>query len=133
MANPVLGYWYRLYTKQTPAEVILESLICKLKMRYRTQHIVMSCNAILDFYFPDYNLALEVDDPGHLKPKQVAKDKERTDKLLAKGIRVIRCTNDDVFSRPGHVIQLLEEYISRPYTSATLSKLPLPPSSTHHE
>lgn len=107
MANPLLGYWYRLYTKQTECEEILEAEICKLKKRYRTQHIVMSCNAILDFYFPDYALAVEVDDPGHLKPEKVKKDKERTAKLNAKGIEVMRFTNNEVRTDLSTVLERL--------------------------
>lgn len=120
MANPVLSYWYKLYTKQTKAEIALEKLVCKLKVRYRTQHIVMSCNAILDFYFPDYNLALEVDDPGHLKPKQVEKDKLRTIKLEAKGIKVIRFTNDQVNRYPEQVIEGLSYFLNEHSKTSTL-------------
>jgi very-short-patch-repair endonuclease len=109
MGNKMLSYWYRLYTKQTPAEQVLEKSICKLGIRYRTQHPMLSCGAFLDIYLPDYDLAIEVDDPGHLRSSQVKKDAERTEKLNKKGIRVVRYTNAQVMNDIDYVIDLIKK------------------------
>ena len=108
MGNRMLSYWYKLYMKQTSSEIRLENYVCKLGVRYRTQHPVLSCAAFLDFYFPDSNLAVEVDDPGHLKVKQAAKDKERTAKLNKKGIRVVRFTNAQVVNDMDYVLEVIK-------------------------
>ncbi len=94
MPNIMLSYWYRLYTKQTRHEEMLEKEICKLGVRYRTQHPMIGQKAFLDFYLPDYQVCLEVDDPGHEKRQK--KDRLRDKRLAGLGIRTIRFTNSEV-------------------------------------
>lgn len=98
MPNMMLSFWYRLYINQTRAEIAFEKEICKLGVRYRTQHIVMGKRAILDFLLPDYNLVIEIDDPGHLKPEGIKKDRERTENLSSLGLKVVRFSNSDVLT-----------------------------------
>lgn len=105
--NVLLGYWYRLYVQQTECEQILEKEICKLGIRYRTQHPFLSCQAIVDFYLPDYNLVVEVDDKSHREKKRVLKDAQRTEKLKKRGIEVVRFTNEEVRSSVSTVLQQL--------------------------
>jgi very-short-patch-repair endonuclease len=112
MGNRMLSYWYKLYMNQTTAEQFLEKHICKLGVRYRTQHIILSCSAFLDFYLPDYNLCIEVDDPGHMTKKQTKKDEERTTKLNKKGIRVVRYSNAQVINEIDSVIRSIQSEIS---------------------
>ena len=119
MANMMLSYWYRLYTKQTKQEVKLEKELCKLGVRYRTQHIVMGARAILDFYLPDYNLCIEVDDPGHLRKQKKSQDQERTKRLTNLGIQVIRYTNDDVDKRMRTTISSIRDYLDSSNFSST--------------
>lgn len=109
MANIMLSYWYRLYTKQTVQEKKLEKEICKLGVRYRTQHIVLPAKAILDFYLPDQNLCIEIDDPSHAKKQK--KDRERTKRLSGLGIDVVRYTNKQVDSGVEKVLALIREEI----------------------
>ena len=111
MANIMLSYWYRLYTKQTKHEQKLEKEICKLGVRYRTQHIMLPVKAILDFYLPDFNLCVEVDDPSH--EKKAKKDRLRTERLAGLGIKVIRFTNKQVDSQPDKVLDAIREEIGR--------------------
>ena len=110
MANIMLSYWYRLYTKQTRHEKKLEKQLCKLGVRYRTQHIVLAAKAILDFYLPDQEICIEVDDPGHEKRQK--KDQQRTERLAGLGIRVIRFTNEDVDKRMKSVIASIRDAVS---------------------
>lgn len=107
----MLSFWYQLYTKQTAHEQRLEKHVCCLGVRYRTQHIVLSCNAFLDFYFPDHLLAVEVDDPSHSNHIKVQKDIERTEKLNKKGISVIRYTNAQVEYDIDYVIASIENHL----------------------
>lgn len=109
--NILLGYWYRLYTKQTPCEELLEKNIAKLGVRYRTQHPFLAQKAFADFYFPDHNLIVEVDDPGHLKPDKIKKDLQRTKRLEAFGLKILRFTNDEVSKRMDYVVAVLAENI----------------------
>lgn len=100
--NPVLRYWWKLYNEQTEAEQSLEPAIAALGLRYRTQHPVLSIkpSAILDFYFPDYKLAVEVDDDSHFTKAKRKKDADRSTRLASLGIRVYRCTNAEALEEP---------------------------------
>jgi very-short-patch-repair endonuclease len=109
MANVMLSYWYRLYTKQTKQERLVEKKLCKLGVRYRTQHIVLAAKAILDFYLPDYNLCIEIDDASHLRKQK--KDQERTKRLTGLGIKVIRFTNDEVDNNVNSVITKIQDWL----------------------
>jgi very-short-patch-repair endonuclease len=107
MANILLGYWYRLYTKQTKQEQAVEREICKLGIRYRTQHPFLAQKAFTDFYFPDYNLVVEIDDPSHNEPKKIKKDRERTERLQSLGLTIIRFTNRQVDTDLPNVIKTI--------------------------
>lgn len=111
MPNMMLSYWYRLYTKQTKQEEKLEKEICKLGVRYRTQHIELRARAILDFYLPDYNLCIEVDDKSH--ERKIKKDRERTERLTGLGIRTIRFTNFQVDSQIEKVLTQIRAEIGQ--------------------
>lgn len=110
----MLGYWYKLYTEQTPFEEKLEMQIAKLGYRYRTQHPFLAKKAFVDFYFPDQKLVVEVDDPSHEKRDKKKKDLQRTQSLEAIGLKVIRFTNKQVGQDlPTVVSKILEELINR--------------------
>lgn len=115
MANIMLTYWYQLYTKQTKQERALEKELAKLGVRYRCQHPFLSVRAIVDFLLPDYNLVIEVDDPGHLRKKNIKKDRERTERLTGLGLRVIRYTNEEVDTQLSRVVESIKgEVFSKP-------------------
>jgi very-short-patch-repair endonuclease len=85
------------------AEVILWSHLRRRALdgyRFRRQYIVG--RAIVDFYCTQRRLAVEVDGPTH-DPMQ---DEARDAGLTAKGIRVLRFANDDVYR---HVDDVLGE------------------------
>ena len=105
MANLMLGRWYKLYTKQTPAELAFENIISKFGIRYRTQHIILAASAFPDFFLPDYNLVIEVDDKSHFEKAKIQKDRERTKRLNGLGINVIRFTNEEVLETPMVVLK----------------------------
>ena len=109
MANILLGYWYRLYTKQTKQEQAVEREVAKLGIRYRTQHPFLAQKAFTDFYFPDYNLVVEIDDPSHNEPKKIKKDLERTKRLQVLGLTILRFTNRQVDTELQIVIQSINQ------------------------
>jgi very-short-patch-repair endonuclease len=111
MANILLTYWYKLYKDQTRHEEMVEFEISKLGVRYRTQHPFLAQKAFVDFYLPDLDLVVEVDDPKHLLPDRIAKDKKRTALLNSLGITVIRYTNQEV--EKGRYLESMKAEINR--------------------
>lgn len=110
--------WGALY-KLTPAEYALEPAVASLGVRYRTQFPLwlwhnVSLPYFLDFALPDYQIAIEVDDPGHDDPKQMEKDRERTAKLREAGWVVVRCTNEDAVSNPVATVNRLMVQLGLP-------------------
>jgi len=82
----------------TPAEATMWGYLQNSKLdgrKFRRQHSVG--NYILDFYCPSEKLAIEVDGSSHDDYSAEIYDKERTDFLESKGIRMIRFDNIDVF------------------------------------
>ena len=81
----------------TPAE---EQLWLALRGRAfgvsaRSQHVILGW--IVDFYFPELGLVVEVD--GDVHDLQAAEDARRTEALEREGLRVLRVRNEDVFER----------------------------------
>lgn len=65
-----------------------------LGVKFRRQHPIGPF--ILDFYCPEQRLAVEVDGAVHDADEQAEHDRRRTRWLAGQGIRVIRCTNEEV-------------------------------------
>ncbi len=63
--------------------------------KFRRQHSVG--NYILDFYCPEYRLAIELDGDSHFTQSGVEHDKTRTAFLNQANIQVLRFTNTEVF------------------------------------
>jgi very-short-patch-repair endonuclease len=68
--------------------------------------------AIMDFYFPDKNLCVEVDGWHHKKPKNKAEDAKRTKSLATKGIKTIRFWNSEVDNDMHLVIHTIKKALS---------------------
>jgi len=66
---------------------------------------------IVDFYCPAAKLVIEVDGAYHLEPAQMEYDLERTEYLNARGLVVLRFTNDEVEYHPGQVSQAIKEVV----------------------
>lgn len=98
MANILLSYWYKLYMNQTPCEEIVERYVATLGVRYRTQHPFLGQKSFTDFYFPDHNIVLEIDDPSHNRKSKRKKDLQRTKRLEALGLTIYRITNESVLA-----------------------------------
>ncbi len=79
-------------------------------LKFRRQHPVDQF--VLDFYCVEHHLAVEVDGEVHTTLDQAARDEERTMWLHAKGIRVLRVTNDEVENDLDGVLRRIVEEAS---------------------
>lgn len=92
----------------TPAEAAFWKLVKNSKFEGRKfvrQHSVG--NYILDFYCPSEKLAVELDGSGHFSGQGGSDDRQRTEFLESKGIRVIRFENRCVFEETEWLLDML--------------------------
>lgn len=99
MANFFLSNWARLW-KGTAPEHAMEPAVASLGLPYRWQNPVFGSHAILDFAWPTLMVALEIDGKEHRTKSGLVKDRDRTERLQAKGWTVLRCTNEDALRDP---------------------------------
>lgn len=79
-------------------------------LRFRQQHVVG--RYILDFYCAEHRLAVEVD--GRIHERTIEYDTVRDEYLRARGIRIIRVSNEDVLVNMADVLaQILHEAYTR--------------------
>ena len=79
-------------------------------LKFRRQHPYG--RFVLDFFCVEQGLAVELDGGVHAEPMQAARDVERTEFLLAHGIRVLRFKNDQVENEIETVLRQIEESLS---------------------
>lgn len=92
----------------TPAEATFWEIVKASKFESRKfvrQHSVG--NYIRDFYCPSEKLAVELDGAGHFTGVGAAQDRERTEYLESKGIRVIRFENREVFEETEWMLDVI--------------------------
>lgn len=77
---------------QTRHETLMAVGLEEIGISYRSQFVVHPY--ILDFFLPEYKLAIEVDGDSH--KRQMEYDQRRSRRLSKKGIKVIRFLNADV-------------------------------------
>ena len=88
-----------LRNNMTKAEVVLWS---KLKgkqlngLKFRRQCSIN--NYVVDFYYPERKLAIEIDGDVHAYNSRIIYDKQRQKEIEALGIKVLRYTNADVIN-----------------------------------
>ena len=108
-ASPELIDLARAHRKApTPAEAILWAALRNRKLdglRFRRQHPVGT--TILDFYCPEFRLAVEVDGAYHDAPEQKARDAERTHFQELKGYRIVRFRNEEILNDLGVVLETI--------------------------
>lgn len=64
-------------------------------------------NYFADFYYPDFNLVLEVDGKKFHSQSIDHKDRERDKFMLSNGYRVLRCTGSMVFKNTSGIAQII--------------------------
>lgn len=104
--------FWSLYHRITPAEAAIEPHLAALGRPYRFQHPILGYFA--DFAFVADRLILEVDGASHRKKGAPEKDAQRDKRLEAYGWRVLRVTNEDVFSEPEAVARLVSTALQTP-------------------
>lgn len=67
---------------------------------------------ILDFFFPEVRLAVELDGSHHDKVEVREYDTERASLLESEDIRVIRFRNDDVLNDVRKVVKRIKQFIT---------------------
>ena len=87
-----------LIKKQTHSEVRMKVILKELNVKYEFQKIFYTEKSfyIVDFYLPDYNVAIEVDGGYHNDKEQKIKDNNRTLKLTEDINHVYRIKNESV-------------------------------------
>ena len=93
-----------LRQEATPAETRLWAAIKDNKLGYRFEKQSRR-ERFLDFFCPEANLAVEVE--GHVRTP--AEDEARLAGLEARGVRLLRFTNDDVLRHLPHVLKVLTQ------------------------
>jgi very-short-patch-repair endonuclease len=94
-----------LRQNMTDAEKLLWNRIRNRKtggLKFRRQQIIEGF--IADFYCEEGLFCIEVDGGIHSTQDQLLKDEHRTKVFKARGIRVLRLTNDDVITKLPDVI-----------------------------
>jgi very-short-patch-repair endonuclease len=100
--------------QNTPAEAALWEAIRLKKLdgfRFRNQHALGSF--IVDFYCHEAKLAIEVDGEYHAEPNQKEYDEDRTMRIEASGVKIIRFTNHEVLTNLVEVLGKIREYLKR--------------------
>jgi very-short-patch-repair endonuclease len=99
--------------KETKAERKLFFFLIKhrggaLRGRFRRQHIVGG-RWIVDFYFPEVRLAIEVDGGYHRDPRQERKDRLKDATLAEHYITLVRLRNGEVFGDQDALVRRLRQ------------------------
>ena len=101
-----------LRNDSTPAEIKIWAKLrgrqvenCKFRRQYSIGAFVV------DFYVPELKLAIEIDGDSHFQPDAIEYDQERQLFLEAKGIRVVRFTNEQVYQQLDEVVEAIAQTI----------------------
>jgi very-short-patch-repair endonuclease len=108
----ILKHARELRRPLTPAEQILWHHMrnAQLKgIKVRRQHPIG--NFIVDFYFAQYKLIIEIDGDSHAA--QIDYDRIRTSWLENEGYRILRYTNRDVMDHPVAVLEDILDYFKK--------------------
>ena len=95
----------RLRRQSTDSERLLWGLLRNRQVhgaKFRRQHQLGPY--ILDFYCPQLALGIEADGGQHLSPEGLDRDRERTEYLRKRGIKILRFTNRDILTEPAAVL-----------------------------
>lgn len=98
--------------KMTKAERILWNRVSKKQImdhRFRRQHPIGKY--IADFYCHQGKLVIEVDGEIHDHPDRIEYDAKRTTELESLGIRVLRFTNQQIFSQLEETIGIIKNHL----------------------
>jgi len=109
----LLEFARQMRREQTDAERLLWSLLRDRRFmgyKFRRQQPIEPY--VLDFYCHEAQLAIELDGGQHNEPAARVRDEERTRSLEARGIRVLRFWNNEVFNNLEGVLQTIYEALT---------------------
>jgi very-short-patch-repair endonuclease len=75
-------------------------------LKFRCQQVIEGF--IADFYCEELKIAVEVDGPIHDKKEQIEYDANRDKVFIARGIRMMRISNDMVLNRMTEVLERIK-------------------------
>lgn len=106
-------YADRMRRRPTPAEAHLASILNSinhgvLRRRFHAQHVI-SGKWIVDFFFFEIRLAIEVDGAIHRTAEQAVLDAQKERDCVGLDISLIRVTNEDVFGDRERLVQMLRD------------------------
>ena len=110
--NYLKKYRRELRKKMTQAEVALWQMLRNRQLdgiRFVRQYSLN--NYIMDFYCPQFHLAIELDGDVHFDEFHIEKDKVRAQFLENKGIRILRFENFEVFQYPERTLNEIRRYL----------------------
>jgi len=98
-----------LRKKMTKAEKLLWSRLKNKQLGeiFHRQHPIDIF--IVDFYYHEHKLVIEVDGEIHKKPDVKERDEGRTFEMGKYGTDVLRFTNKEIFANPKEVIEIIKE------------------------
>lgn len=93
-----LAIWAKQILDPSPAEMAIEVGLASIGKVYRAQHPVGGY--FIDFAFPSYKIAVEIDDDSHLRPERKVRDRERDAWLRERGWVIIRLKDKRAVANP---------------------------------
>jgi very-short-patch-repair endonuclease len=80
--------------------------------KFRRQHPLGPY--ILDFFCPEMGIVIEADGSQHFGPEQADRDRERTEYLKTRSLRVLRFDNRQVLAETNSVLEVIFEALGVP-------------------
>jgi len=84
-------------------------------MKFRRQYAIEKY--VLDFYCPEYKIAIEADGGQHYDAQNAKKDEIRTNTINQYGIKVLRFTDTDILCNSDAVCEAIMKEIPSPRSS----------------
>lgn len=112
-----------LRNNTTNAETILWSKLKGKQLRgYKFRRQQGIHHYIVDFYCPEYKLAIEIDGATHLTNEEQEKDKGRQYEIEKLGIEFLRFTNTDIYESLDSVLQTIWDWLKQHQPPLSLLK-----------
>jgi len=98
-----------LRNNATPQEIILWSRLRRKQLKYKFRRQHSFGKYIADFYCKEKKIVIEIDGSQHKEESNQGYDKERTEYLKRKGMKVLRFWNNEINNNlEGVIFKILE-------------------------
>ena len=114
-----------LRSEMPSAESVLWSKLRRRQLGYKFRRQYSVGPYVVDFYCPEFRLAIEVDGDSHFQNGAQARDNDREAFIKSFGIDVLRFRNVEVFEQLNDVLEAIVRQLSqapKPPCSPLLSK-----------